>query len=93
MREKTVKLLREYIKSADGYGFDCLVDAVEMYSAEKTLKSVYAEIALSRCKSVCAVEKAVAVAVAVSEAETDTPETPKAFIARVKERILFENKE
>ena len=87
MREKTVKLLREYIKSADGYGFDCLVDAVEMYSAEKTLKSVYAEIALSRCKSVCAVEKAVA------EAETDTPETPKAFIARVKERILFENKE
>ena len=89
MREKTVKLLREYIKSADGY--DCLVDAVEMYSAEKTLKSVYAEIALSRCKSVCAVEKAVAVA--VSEAETDTPETPKAFIARVKERILFENKE
>lgn len=91
MREKTVKLLREYIKSADGYGFDCLVDAVEMYSAEKTLKSVYAEIALSRCKSVCAVEKAVAVA--VSEAETETPETPKAFIARVKERILFGNKE
>lgn len=83
-------MLRQYIKRSS-VGFDCLVDAVEMYSADRTLKSVYAEIALSRCKSVCAVEKAVAAA--VSEAETDVPETPKAFIARVKERILFENKE
>lgn len=90
MREKTVTLLRRYIKRSS-VGFDCLVDAVEMYSADRTLKSVYAEIALSRCKSVCAVEKAVAAA--VSEAETDVPETPKAFIARVKESILFENKE
>lgn len=86
MRDEVIKLLMQ--SGVRGNGLDNLADAVLLYDDDTTLKDIYAKIAESRGSKASTVEKSVAHA--VGETVSDTPCTPKAFIARIKERILFE---
>lgn len=86
MRDDIVKLLDGRIKY--GKGFEYLIDAIELYRSGDTLKSIYAVIADKRNTSIAAVEKNIALA--VESCDGDGPITPKAFIARAKERIMFD---
>lgn len=86
MRERIKKALGEC--TARGRGFEYLVDAIEMYDDGATLKDIYSKIADKYGVGVNSVEKSVARV--VSESFVESSFTPKAFIARIKERIMFE---
>ena len=81
-------------KILDGYGlphcvgYMYLCDAVELYKAGDSVAQVYREIALKHCKTPSAVAKAVSLC--VNSANGDCEIKPKALIAEIKERILFE---
>ncbi len=88
MREEINNILLEH-GLRRGNGFECLADAVERYGDQTlSLKRIYAEIADRRGMSFSAVEKAVSSC--VNSSEYDMQITPKAFIAQIKERIMFE---
>ncbi|MCM1367424.1 MAG: sporulation initiation factor Spo0A C-terminal domain-containing protein [Roseburia sp.] len=86
MRDEVKKLLKE--AGIRGGGTEYIADAVILYKDGMTLKDIYAAIAKNRGVRTAAVEKSVARA--VGETVSDAPCTPKAFIARIKERIMFE---
>lgn len=71
-----------------GLGRSRLSRAIELYSPERTLKSVYFTIAEETGASYFAVEKSVALAVGQID-----DVTPKAYIAREKERLTFSYRE
>lgn len=88
MRDKTKKVLGRYIKN--GKAFEYIVDAVELYNSDgDSLKRIYKIIAEKYSVKPAAVDRSIALAVSGSEADFEEI-TPKEFIARIKEQILFE---
>lgn len=88
MRNEKIKKLLDGYGLPHGAGYAYLCDAVELYQTGDSVEQVYREIALRHCKTPSAVAKAVSLC--VGSADSDTDIKPKALIARVKERILFE---
>ncbi len=85
MRAHVTELLKN-IGLTENKGFDYLVEAVLLYDGQRSLKEIYAMIAAECGATRASVEKNVALC--VDSALFDTT-TPKAFIACVKERIMF----
>lgn len=83
MREKILKFI-----GRSGGSFDLLADVIEGYSPGNKIKDVYIKVGLMRNISAASVEKRVACAVGEISAYT-----PKAYVARVKERIMFDQGE
>ena len=87
MRDRICTELNKYLKC--GKAFDYLLDAVELYNTNgDTLKRVYAEVAARRNVKASAVERCISLA--VSDTAVDRKITAKAFIAGIKERIMFD---
>lgn len=87
MRDKITVELNKYIKR--GKAFDYLVDAVELYDFnDGSLKCVYDKVAKMHGKTPSAIGRSISLA--VSNSGVDDNVTSKAFIARIKERIMFE---
>lgn len=86
MRDNVIKMLKDKGIS-ENKGFDYLIEAVLLYDGQKALKDIYRYIADMYGTTRGAVEKNVALC--VGSTVFDTKVTPKAFIAEVKERIMF----
>ena len=91
MRKAIESILSKHInKRLKGFGY--LLEAVELYNTGgDSLTRIYAEISSRHKTSAANVARCVAHAVENAELAGNT--TPKAFIAGIKERIMFENDE
>lgn len=88
MRELISAELDKYLKYGKAYEY--LLDAIELYDVKSgdTLKRVYGQVASAHRVTTEAVARCIALA--VSNLADDNGITAKAFIARIKERIMFE---
>ncbi len=91
MRRQYVENILDEYKLNSGKGRTYIAEAVELYYPGCALKELYSEIAARHGTTVSAVARCVSLSAASAEAAETV--TPKELIARVKERILFENNE